>query len=274
MTHEMQTGYLEFNGAQIYYEVEGDGPPLTLVHAGVAHLRMWDGQVAAWAERFRVIRYDTRGFGKTRTQDVPYSNVDDLAALLDHLRVERTHLLGLSRGALISLDFTLEHPERVASLTWIAGGIRGIELDDDPRLLAMWPEMERLEEAREWPALVELETQVWTDGPGQPKDRVDPGLRAQMIAWNMENYLAEQDAEQLIRPDWDAERVAEISAPTLLMWGTLDESPVGEAGSYLAEHIPGAESHTFEGVAHMVNLERPREVNEIVLDFVSRADAG
>jgi len=271
MSDDRQTGYLEFNDAQIYYEVDGDGPALTLIHAGVAHLRMWDAQVAAWQGRYRVIRYDTRGFGRTRTADVPYSNIDDLAALLDHLGVERTHLLGLSRGALIALDFTIVHPERVSSLTWIAGGTRGLELPDDPRLLAMWPEMERLEEAHDWPALVELETQVWTDGPGQPADRVDPALRARLVEWNMDNYLAEQQADQVARPDWAAEKVAEIKVPALLMWGTLDESPVGQAGAYLAEHIPGAESRSFEGVAHMVNLERPREVNEIVLNFLARA---
>jgi len=92
-----------------------------------------------------------------------------------------------------------------------------------------------------------------------------------MVEWNMDNYLAEQQADQVARPDWAAEKVAEIKVPALLMWGTLDESPVGQAGAYLAEHIPGAESRSFEGVAHMVNLERPREVNEIVLNFLARA---
>ena len=73
-----------------------------LIHAGVAHLRMWDEQVAAWRDRHRVIRYDTRGCGRTIAEDMPYSNRDDLRAVLDHLGVERTHVLGLSRGAMIA----------------------------------------------------------------------------------------------------------------------------------------------------------------------------
>ena len=78
---ESRTGYVEYPGTRLYYEVDGAGPALTLIHAGVAHLRMWDAQVAAFKDRYTVIRYDERGFGKTKTEDVPYSNHDDLASL-------------------------------------------------------------------------------------------------------------------------------------------------------------------------------------------------
>lgn len=269
-----RSGYVDVPGGQLYYEEDGAGPPLTLIHAGVAHLRMWDEQVAAWRDRFRVIRYDTRGFGRTRTEDVPYSNRDDLAALLDALEVESTHLLGASRGGMIALDFTVERPERVRSLTWVAGGLRGLEADDDPRLADVGPQVERLEEARDWPALVELETQVWTDGPGQPPDRVDPDVRRRMVQWNLESYQADQQANQVIPTDWKtAERLGEISVPTLFVWGTLDESTVAAAGEHLTANVAGAQKQVVEGVAHMVNLERPDEFNQIVEGFLVEAAA-
>ena len=266
--NETQSGFIEVPGARLYYEVEGDGPPLTLIHAGVAHLRMWDGQVEAWRDRFRVIRYDTRGFGKTTTDDVPYSNRADLAAVLDALRIEKTHLLGLSRGAMIALDLTVEQPERVRSLIWAAGGIRGFEVED-PRLTDIENELERLEEAREWEPLVELETQLWTDGFGQPVDRVDPEIRQKMIQWNLENYRADQQANQPIQPDVPAvELLDRLTMPTLFTWGTLDELGVLRSGEKLAAEVKGARSHVFEGVAHMVNLERPEEFNRLVGDFL------
>ena len=71
-------GYIEVPGGKLYAEADGDGPAVVLVHAGVAHLRMWDEQVAALRDAYRVIRYDTRGFGKSRVEDVPYSNVGDV----------------------------------------------------------------------------------------------------------------------------------------------------------------------------------------------------
>jgi pimeloyl-ACP methyl ester carboxylesterase len=266
-------GFIDVPGGRLYHEADGIGPALTLIHAGVAHLRMWDAQVEAWREHFRVIRYDTRGFGRTLTEDVPYSNVEDLRLLLDALGVHRTHLLGASRGGSIATDFTLTYPDRVSSLVWVAGGVRGFEAED-ARLAEIWPEMERLEEARDWTKLVELETQVWTDGPGQPPGRVDPALRRQMIGWNMQNYLAEQPADQVIRPEFAAaERLADIKVPTLAIWGTLDELGVLRAGEKLAAEVQGARSHVFEGVAHMVNLERPAELNKLVLDFLLEVEA-
>lgn len=269
---QAESGYVDVPGGKLYYEVAGDGPAITLIHAGVAHLRMWDEQVAAWRDGYRVVRYDCRGFGRTVVEDVPYSNRDDLRAVLDHLGVEQTHLLGLSRGSKIAIDFTLERPERVRSLTWVAGGLLDV---DDPRLTRIWPELERLEEARDWEPLVELETQVWTDGPGQPPDRVDPDVRRRMIAWNMENYLADQNPNQSIQPDRPTvERLDEISVPTLLMWGTLDELGTLRSGEKLLAEIGGARSHVFEGVAHMVNLERPAEFNRLVREFLESVETG
>jgi len=267
-----QSGHVEVPGGKLYFEAEGEGSPLTLIHAGVANLRMWDEQVAAWRDDHRVIRYDCRGFGRTRVDDVPYSNRDDLGAVLDHLEVDRTHLLGLSRGSVIATDFTLERPERVRSLIWVAGGLRGFEVDD-PRLTDRWPEMESLEEARDWERLVELETRVWTDGPGQPSDRVDPDVRRRMIGWNMENYLADQHPDQPIQPAVPAvDRLAEVKVPTLLMWGTFDELGVLRSGEKMSAEIANARSHVFEGVAHMVNLERPAEFNRLVGEFVADVD--
>ncbi len=268
-----ESGYVEFPGTKIYYEVEGGGPDLTLIHAGVAHLRMWDEQVAAWRDRFRIIRYDTRGWGRTLTEDVPYSNADDLLHVLDHVGSKRTHLIGASRGGSIALDFTLEHPDRVSSLTLVAAGLGGFEADD-PRLAEAGKEEERLWEARDWEGLVELETQVWTDGLGQPRDRVDPDVRRRMVQWNLESYRAEQEADQVRRLDPPAVgRLAEVKVPTLVMWGTLDTLDTIAAGERMASAIHGARRQVFEGVAHMVNLERPAEFNELVPDFVLQAEA-
>jgi pimeloyl-ACP methyl ester carboxylesterase len=134
--------------------------------------------------------------------------------------------------------------------------------------------MERLEEERQWEPLVEMETQIWTDGPGQPPDRVDPEIRRQMVEWNLENYRAGQNPNQPIQPEVPAaERLDRITMPTLLTWGTLDERPVLQTGEMLARTLPNARSHVFESVAHMVNLERPAEFNQLVRDFLDSVEA-
>ena len=261
--------YLDVPCARLYYEVDGDGPPVLLVHAGVAHLRMWDEQVAAWRDQFTVIRYDQRGFGKTTCEDRPYSNRDDVRRLLDHLGVEKASVVGLSRGGSIATDFTLEQPDRVNALVAVASGLGGHQMPDDG---IDWEEIDRLETGKHWEQLVERETQIWTDGVGQPTTRVDPDVRRHMVEWNLDNYLAEQPASQaqpLIPAA--AERLGEIQVPTLVMWGTLDTAGVISASERIAAEVPGARQHVFEGVAHMVNLERPAEFNQIVGDFLAEA---
>src|SRR3990170_2472254 len=142
MTNE--SGFLETNGARIYYEVEGSGPPVVLIHAGVANLRMWDDQATALRDAYRVIRYDTRGFGETETDAVEFSNRADIAALLDHLGEASAHVVGLSRG-----------------------GVAGYDSPDDATE-ADFAEPEAAYNAKDWPAISEWETNYWVEGPGQP----------------------------------------------------------------------------------------------------------
>ena len=267
-------GNIEVNGGTIYAESSGEGAPVVFVHAGVAHLRMWDEQAAALGDAYRVIRYDTRGYGKTRVEDVPYSNVDDLAAVMDHFSVDSAHVVGLSRGAQIALDFAVNQTARTRSLTWVAGGIRGLEVPDDPRDEAVWTETEELAKTKDWEKIVELETQLWTDGPGQPPTRVDPDVRRRMYQWNLESYRAEQEPNQVTAPDViAADALDRLTMPVLAMWGTLDVSSTVKSGEWFVANLPGIRSRVFEGVAHMVNLERPTEFNELLREFLDDAEA-
>src|SRR5437763_1678419 len=103
---QLSSGYAPVENGELFYEVAGRGHPLLLIHAGVADRRMWDDQFAAFAGRFRVIRYDTRGYGLSRTEPTAFSNRQDVADLLRHVGVERTHIIGVSRGGQIAVDFT------------------------------------------------------------------------------------------------------------------------------------------------------------------------
>ena len=108
-----QAGLAEVNGTRLYYEVQGSGRPLVLVHGFSLDRRMWDEQFDVPAHTYRVIRYDARGFDKS---DAPsgqrYLGVDDLAALMDHLGVAGAYMVGLSMGGGISIDIAITHPER------------------------------------------------------------------------------------------------------------------------------------------------------------------
>ena len=266
-------GTLETNGARIYYEVEGAGEPVVLIHAGVADLRMWDDQVAALRDSYRLIRYDTRGFGRTETDAVEFSNRADIAALLDHLGELSAHVLGLSRGGSIALDFAIEHPERVRSLVVAAGGIGGYESPDEADE-STFAQPEAWQEARTGSRLADWETAYWADGPGQPADRVDPAVRAKVHDWILTNYEAEKEEGQpqpLYPPA--AGRLGELRAPLLVMLGTLDDPGTTATMRHLAQAVPGARLEVFEGSAHMLNLEQPDRFNSLLLEFLGKAAA-
>jgi len=260
------TDYLETNGARIAYDVVGNGEPVVLVHAGVADRSMWDDQVEALRDAYRVIRHDTRGFGETETEAVPFSNRADIAALLDHLGERSAHLVGLSRGGQIALDFALEYPERVRSLTAVAGGVGGYE---SPAELPAetWEAVEAMEEARDWEALSDWETAFWADGPGQSPDRV-PEVRRRVHEWVLTNYRAEkvEGEPQPLDPPAEA-RLAELRAPLLVMLGTLDDPGTVDSMRHLAASVPDARLEEFES-AHMVNLEHPDRFNRVLRAFL------
>lgn len=267
-----EAGFAPVEGGRLYYEVVGEGYPLALIHAGVADHRMWDEQVAAFAPYYRVIRYDTRGFGRSETDAGTFSDYADLLALMDHLGVAQAHVVGLSRGGGIAIDFCLEHPDRVRALIPVASGVDGLEGWEaliTPAERAAEAAMEAATEAGDLAALADLEVRYWADGPGQPEGRAGSSVRErlrEMIRFTQQNQPVEPTREHLSPPALT--RLGEISAPTLVMYGDLDESVVMEGCEQLARGIAGARKIVFPGVAHMVNMERPTEFNRVALEFL------
>ena len=114
-------------GGRLYFEAAGSGDVVVLIHDNMGDRRIWDAQFNAFAERWRVIRYDARGFGRSSVpvERQPYSHHDDLAALLEHLGVNQAHVIGQSMGAGIGTDFVLAYPDMSSSLLsvgpWVSG---------------------------------------------------------------------------------------------------------------------------------------------------------
>ena len=134
-TKPVQTGFAEINGTTLYYEVAGAGHPFVLVHGHLLDRRSWDDQFAVFAQRYRVIRYDQRGFGDSGliTKGESYSDRQDLYALMKFLGIESAYLMGVSGGGALAIDFTLEHPEMVDALIPVTAGVSGFsELTTEP----------------------------------------------------------------------------------------------------------------------------------------------
>jgi len=155
----------------------------------------------------------------------------------------------------------------------VRGGISGYESPEEADA-SVFEEPEKLLEAKDWEGISEWETAYWADGPGQPKERVDPALRARVHDWILTNYqaLKEEGTPQPLDPP-AVGRLSEMNVPLLVMIGTLDDPGTQESMRHLAEVVPGARLEVFEGAAHMLNLEQPDRFNALLREFFSEASA-
>ena len=266
------TQFLAVDDARVAYDVTGSGPAVLLLHAGLGDRTMWDAQVPALADAFTVIRMDARGFGETRKPPVRYSPVADVLAVLDHLGVEQAHVIGVSMGSQTAIDLAVAARERVASLV-AAGARTGVPVS--PELRAGWDHVNELYEAGDIAGANEYELRMWVDGPGRTPEMIDPVFRDRVRGMNgalLDRDDYEGDEIELDPPA--AERLGEITAPTLIVYGDQDIADVQRAGPPLAQAIPGARLVVMPNASHLPQMEQPEAFNELVLEFLRGVTAG
>lgn len=263
---------LDSKGASLYYETAGDAsaPALLLVHAGIATLRMWDPQVAALAERHHVIRFDTRGFGQTTTENVEFSNRADTLALLDHLGVKKATVIGCSRGGQIALDLAVESPARVSGVVAIGAGPSGFpDLEPTAEEEAIIDEMDLAFETADWERLNRLEVKLWSIGPLRDEADLDPGFVRTAYELNRANLPHIADGATPIPlepPSYD--RVVDIAVPVLVAVGDHDVSEALAQYEYLLSVIPRADGVRFPHSAHLPSVEQPEEFQRVLLHWL------
>jgi len=266
--------HLDVPGAALYYETAGhvSAPALLLLHAGIAHLRMWDPQVVALAAHHYVIRFDARGFGRTAAEDVPFSNRADAVALLDHLGVDHATLIGCNRGGMIALDLAVEHPERVAGLVTIGAGPSGfpeVELSEAEDVI--FDALDAAFAAQDSEAISRLQVRLWAVGPLRQEEDIDPAFLQTAQAMSLDNaaHFDEHPRPQPLDPP-AADRVVEITVPALVTVGEFDLTPSLAEYEYLLEVLPQASGCTFRDAAHLPSVEHPEEFQRVLVSWLAR----
>lgn len=258
-------GFADVNGTRLYYESVGTGHPLVLVHGFSLDTRMWDDQVEASSERYRVIQYDVRGYGKSSVPGTAgYYHADDLKGLLDFLGIEQAHVVGLSMGAAIVTEFALAYPEMVSAL-----------VASDPVLWGYsWsPEFEATM-ARIWGAGraegIEAARSMWLNDPlfAPAMETPEVASRLREIVESYSGWHWNHDDPGLLPDPPAAGRLEEITAPTLALVGERDLADYRAIASTLARRIPGARKVVLQGAGHMSNMEKPQAFNNAVLTFL------
>jgi 3-oxoadipate enol-lactonase len=266
-------------GGELYAVADGDGPPIVLLHAGVVDSRVWEPFVPLLTRAgYRTIRYDARGFGRSRTEDVEFRRADDLLAVLDAFGAERAALVGNSQGGQIALDLAVTHPARVAALVQLASGIGGLEVPMSPRDEAVEERYEAIDQAGDLEALTDFELALWGAGVEQPVERLSPELRTFLRPMFADANEGRPRGQQLPINPPAAERLDQLTMPVLFVHGGLDFSYVELFGHHLEATVPSARLVVMPGVAHLVAVEAPDETARLILEVIrplgdfSRAD--
>lgn len=268
----MVNGFVNVDGGKIYYEMDGNGPNLVLVHAGFVDSRMWDEQWVAFTENYRVIRFDMRGFGKSSVLEAPVSRRGDLYALLDHLDVKRAHLIGCSMGGEIVIDAALERPDLVTSLIVVSAVPSGFEMQGEPPPHML--EMFQAAQSGDIDLTSELQLRIWVDGMFRLPEQVNADVRQKAGVMNripvQNSTFMKADSQPVDPLDPPAiKRLNEIHVPMLILTGSLDHPEIGRAGDVMEGAIPGAQHVTIPNSAHVPNMEQPEFFNTAVLKFLS-----
>ena len=231
----------------------GTGPAVLFIHGSLGDARLWAPVAGILANRFRCINYDQRFFGGSTGPAEEWAAADDAIAILDRFGVERAALVGLSGGGGIAIDVALAHPDRVWALAHVAGAVAGIGFD--------LPTPDGVDEND----AMAFDFAVWA-----PLG-VDDLIRDMWLATPKARGVPD-GAQPRKRPS-AAERLGEISVPTLVISAKLDPPSFSQVGRTAASRIPRARLVEIDS-DHYLTVRRPDEVGEVLLDFLTEAAHG
>ena len=268
------------DGANLYYEETGSGTPVIFVHEFASDYSGWEPQVRHFCKRYRVITYNARGYppsGVPRDVSAYSQNraVDDIKSVLDHLRIDRAHVVGLSMGGFATLHFGFRHPERALSLC-VAGCGYGAEPGQRERFRA---EAEAVADFIKTHGMVAF-AEKYAYGPTRVQyENKDPrGFAAFKKMLSEHSVLGSANTQlgcQRERPSlYDlVDQMKTLTVPTLVLTGDEDW-PCLAPGILMKQSIPSAALAVMPNCGHGINVEDPDEFNRLVGNFITHVDSG
>jgi len=261
--------WVEVDGGRLWVEVAGEGDAVVLIHPGLWDMRAWDPQFDAFAERYRVVRYDVRGYGRSSRPEPgrAYSDVRDLVAVMDAAGAHDAAMIGCSLGGMIALDAVLTYPQRAWGLVMVASAPRGLERtpEEDAWGEDLTASVGAAVEAGEIERAMDLQLEVWASlGTDDPAGR---GIR-EIAFGNLHTLTMDDSGAEEMRPT-AAERLEEVAVPTLVLPADLDPPVLQRASRVLAERIPDARLVRIPVVDHVIGMRRPQDFNREVLAFLA-----
>jgi len=262
-----ETGFAKVNGTTLYYEVAGSGEPLVLVHGNFGDCRHWDYNFRELARKFKVIRYDVRGYGRSDSspKGFQYKDHADLKALLDYLGIKKAHIAGFSMGSGIVINFALEYPEMCKSLIPVGPWVCGYT----PSTIQ--------EFSRDFGQIPSIIEQGGTDAAAEQLIKF-PIFKADASSDEVKEFISEVaknysflhwTGEGPVRIEPDAVNMLDrIKVPTLIITSEYDINACLEIAGLLDEKIENSMMVIIPGATHFMMMDKPQEFNNALVNFI------
>lgn len=268
----IKQGRVTVGNASLYYEEAGQGEPLIFIHGHSLDHRMWDEQFSVLAKKYRVVRYDLRGYGisSSQTEDEQFLHAEDLVALMDSLHIDKAHIVGLSLGGFVTADMLAYFPDRMLSAFLASGNIRKSKGPSEPMT-----KEEAAKRDEEIAALkkkgIDAMKKEWFEGlmksGGTQRERMRIPLWQMIDEWEAWQPLHK---EVRVVAGLDAiEKLKEThpSVPTLIVEGRSPDNRFSKNPQIL-EYLPNGKLKVLDDCGHMMNMERPEEFNAALVEFL------
>ena len=251
------------SSAGIFYEVSGAGEPVVLIHAFSVDRRMWAPQIASLEKRFRVVRFDQRGHGKSDAPSAPYAQHEDLRSVLDALGIDKATLIGLSAGATTATDFAIAYPNRVVRVVLASPGLSGYV----PSAPLTWTQPV-FKAAGSGDA--EGAAKLWADTPimALRNDLSAAATVKDLVMSNTRLWTYRTNPVQPLMPP-AIKRLSDVKCPALVILGEQDLPHIKEVAGLLVNGIAGARLVTIPRAGHIVNLDARDAFNQAVESFLA-----
>lgn len=239
------SGLAPVNGIKIWYATFGSGPPVILLHGGLANANYWGKLVPVLAEHYRVVVMDSRGHGRSSRDSRPYGYdlmASDVLALMDFLHIDNAALVGWSDGAIIGLDIALHHPERLSKLFAFAA-------NSDPS---------GVKDVNQSPVFTAFIARA-----RQEYEKLSP------TPTEYDSFLTQITKMWESQPHWTADDLAGIKVPTWIVDADHDEAIKRENTLFMADHIPNSGLLIEPQVSHFAFLQDPEQFNAAVQHFLT-----
>lgn len=271
-----RSGYIKVDQGALYYEECGRGEPVILIHGHSLDCRMWDEQFKPLARHFRVIRYDLRGYGRStsQTEHFQFTHVQDLVALMDSLRIEKAHVVGLSLGGYVGADMLGWFPDRMKSAFLASGNVRQSKGPSEPMT-----KEEAAVRDREIAELkikgVDVMKREWFEGlvnsGGTRRERMRKPLWKMIDEWDAWQPLHK---EVRVVAGIDAYRKLKENKPEVPVLIVEGNAPHNKFPAHpeILDYLPNGDMMVLPDCGHMMNMERPDEFYRTLKAFIDKVD--